>query len=96
MSMFTKDTVLDLKDIVNLVGFSFIFNANISQESRFDSQYAEPIKIKSFSECIEYYGYEVTRFSMLSNSIRLAATPALPEDEYADLIAKEKDRVGLK
>ena len=96
MSMFSfdKDT-FDFKDLIGLLGYSFVFNSSIFIENKYDPTYIRVIKIKSMKECIDYYGYKVTYFSMTNNIIRLAALPSMPEDEYKILIEKEKQNMGF-
>lgn len=96
MSMFSSDEdTFDFKDLIGLLGYSFVFNSSIFIENRYDPTYIKVIKIKSMKECVDYYGYKVSDFSTINNVIRLAALPSMPEDKYKILIEKEKQNMGF-
>ena len=85
----------DFKDLINLLGYSFVFNSPIFIENEYDPTYIKVKRIKSMEDCVQYYGHKVTDFSMINNIIRLAATPTLPKEEYEKLIEKEKKNMGF-
>ena len=89
-----KDT-FDFKNLIDLVGYSFIFNSSIFIENKYDPTYIKVIQIKSMKDCVDYYGYKINDFSMMNNIIRLAATPSYPEHKYKEMIEKEKERMGF-
>ena len=94
MSYFSKDKET-FKSLIDLIGYSFVFNSSIFIENKYDPTYIKVLKIKSMKDCIKYYGHQVTDFSTIYNVIRLAAEPSLPKEEYEKMIKKEKERMGI-